>query len=536
MGNDSEFNIKIRTDLEGTGAKQAADDLKKVGDTAEAASKTETAATEKATLGYRQKREALSAVLRQLGGFTEAGLLMEPELAALAAILGLIELIRKEQEQWHDTQLKNIQASQELTRAIREGGDAALRSHIENLAELNRQLQRQAENQDTATEAMRRFIAVNQEMLASTTANIDATEALIEANIREQEVLGHFSAPEADAMVAQAKKREAEQKQREKEEKQEADIDLKLQRSEEATGEANTAQASLPGLEDKRTAQESAVNKADAIVESLKSKQKALDDAADEAAVKLPEQQKELEWSRKTIIASGQGNRPEDDPVFQSIQKKVNELQGTITAAETNRDATTRAKNTKSRLEDELKAIQEDIASRVELIKARRELARTLSQEASDAKGSLRREHSDFQRDEATHDETNRVLNRTALEKKMMDGTATDDEKTEYGAMTASGPQAARDEQSLIAKARALQSKLSRERPEDRSEADLYQLHKMLDAMLGYSQNNNASMRSMANTQQNMQAAISEILAQQRTVAAQVNNLEQRASFGSYPH
>jgi len=112
----SDYEISIKSSLDDAAIKKAQGDIEdlaksttqagealkntggahdQLGDKAVESGKKELAATEKTTLGHREKREALHAVLNEFGGFSEVGLLLSAELAPLAAILTLVRALKE---------------------------------------------------------------------------------------------------------------------------------------------------------------------------------------------------------------------------------------------------------------------------------------------------------------------------------------------------------------------------------------------------------------------------------------------------------
>jgi hypothetical protein len=489
----------------------------------------------KLDISHREVHQAMRLVSQAAGGALGpigelTHLLGNPYIMAAAGATLAIKMLIEEHQKLHDITVKNIEESRNLANAMRDAGENAARINAQHVADLANHFAHLQENVDLATHAMEVFIKVNAATLASQEANITATTTLIAAYIHEQEVLGHFNAPEAGFMTQHAENEEAKQKQREKEAKEQTDIDVKTQRANKAKQEGEEAQRLATGLtKGRRSDAQDALEAINAVVDSLSQKLPDLDKAANEAQADLPTLR---DAAASAQIAYEAQKRSGGDSSIAGFlaEKAANAFQdalGAIGAADSQRDSLEKAKRTQARFEQDLKDIDEEIAHQKQIADARLELFRTTMEGIEDARRQLKQEHDDFTRDESTREETQRVKRRSALEEKKEKGAATPGELAELFGMTDSGPGAKKDLAAIVAKAKALAEALAKQKPADRSQDDLAQLHAYFDTMLGFAENANVQIRTLATKQNEFDGRIAELLAQQRTI-------DQRLSNGPY--
>jgi hypothetical protein len=386
---------------------------------------------------------------------------------------------------------------------------------------------------------MKRFLTINAETLASVQSALSATENLTEAYIKEQVVLGHFDENEGDFMIRQAKRNEEIASEKAKEDEEVAAAKLKTKRAGEAKQEGEAAKAKAFDLEKEggaRDQAQAAVNKLQSHIEVLQKAQPDLDRAAADATANLPQLEKRAKMFGTPDAAN---DTPEGFAAASAAQNALADAKRKIKAADDQQAAIEKARNTKGRAEMVLADTVREIDSQTAKADSRFEEARTLTLDAQDITDKVGNEGTAFGKKLGIKDETNRVNRKTAIEKKIMDGTATPGDLAEYGGMTdtkhpgqrdASGRQQTPegDLANIAGKAKTLYDKLAHERPGDRSPGDLATLHNYLDALIGFSENQNAHVRTLAERQQNQEGRIAELLAQQQ-------NISQRIIYGAYP-
>jgi hypothetical protein len=222
----NEFPIKIRTDLDGKGLKEASAefaDLQKetkladeqlkqtvvthedVGKKAEESGKKQVEHAEKATLSHRELRESVSAVGRQFGGLADVGLWLNPMTAGLAAVLALVGLLK--------SAIDFLAAPIEAANAALVAMDASrIKSAAESASALATSLGEIPDKESAiqaafarGTTAMDNRIKLYDEQRAGIVKVAEAEEKAFEAELEHKVVMGSMTKEQADAAKEQAK-------------------------------------------------------------------------------------------------------------------------------------------------------------------------------------------------------------------------------------------------------------------------------------------------------------------------------------------
>jgi hypothetical protein len=223
---NADYQIKIRSDLDGKGIKQAGEEFdalaketklaneqlaqtatthQDVSNKAQEAGHIQQDAAKKSTLSHRELREAVGAVGRQFGGLADVGLWLNPELAALAAVLIAVEAIKRIFEQLKAP----IDAANAAIQAI---SDAKLKAAAESARSLSSALSSIADEEDrldaayrTGDEAIDARIKKYDEEKSALLKLEEAKEKAYEAEIDREVALGLISKETGEALKEKAR-------------------------------------------------------------------------------------------------------------------------------------------------------------------------------------------------------------------------------------------------------------------------------------------------------------------------------------------
>lgn len=393
-------------------------------------------AAEHSIITHREAHQALHLFAMEagnsLGPIGElTHLLGNPYIMALAGASLAVKMLTEQHAALHEQLVKNIAASNDLAAAQRVAADEATREQSRRVSELADHYKRLGENVDHATERMRENIATRAEHTQSEDRLSHDREENAEAHIHERETLGEISSPEAHHEIEQAQTREADERQARHEHESQEDIDdLQNRRASAAEEEAAAKRKSLEleAAGGKRDQAEHAVNKQQTLIDDLGKPLADMKTAADEAAAYLKETKdganvKQIATAMEKSVIPGMGSYQEN---LAKLKAKDDAFaQGKVDSYNNQLDAIEKAKDTKSRLDDQLAAINRDIESAKNLADKRDELTRQLDHEIKTAQRHLDESHQDYQQDRAITQDTNRTRRRTELEAARLNHTIT---------------------------------------------------------------------------------------------------------------
>jgi DNA repair exonuclease SbcCD ATPase subunit len=385
--NRSVFQIEFTSKADVSGAEKMAaatksnvsalDEFRAALDGAKAAAKEEAEQhaknipqVEKLTLSHRELRESVGAVGRAFGGLPDVGLWINPQLAAIPAMLEAYEKLNGMIDETITRYVKLLDASRELKERFEDALPKAAEESRGALEKFRQEVFNAARAIDTLGEAEKNAEARAKDALANTNSQADAEERRAQALIKIEEQLGKINSEQADLLSLNAKY----QAQKEKDAADDAAADAEVARKHAlVTGygtEVKSAQATV-------AKQSGNLERTNAAIDTWKGTvtdtQQALEDAKKEFTAH------ESAYAK----AKGEAFATQNVPVLGAASAANEEvMRGRFEASKEALDQARKkaAQEHESALERQKAAIEADIASANDLIKSRGALIRATTE------------------------------------------------------------------------------------------------------------------------------------------------------------
>ncbi|HEV7926679.1 MAG TPA: hypothetical protein VGR14_15070 [Verrucomicrobiae bacterium] len=426
----SDFEVKISTPVELSGAAQAAAELDKVKDSAEKAGR----AAHEAGISHKELHESIKLAALSagdaIGPIGELGhFLGSPELLGVAGAVLAFKMLIEQMNASREAALKQLEAFTAFHDFLASNHQRAMLESAAQTHTWNLQLEHARDNVDQLTQALQRSIAAGQESLHNTNDLISAQERLAEAIIHAREAAGQITPAAASEQERQAQLAARHAREAAEDQQAQADIAAKRGRAEAAGGEISDATGRVAGLRGDARDNNEAIGLADNRIEELRKASEEATKAAEEAKVKIGKHE-----------AGTQAGA---------------DLRAKEAAAEQAKGMLETAIKHKADLEEQGETIKEDIQSQRALITSRNELRDKLNEEADAAEQSLHSRQAGRAQVEAVDNQTDAVNRRAANEdmvRRVQSGRGTAAEGQQVAAWrdqaqsaTESGPEGAGD-------------------------------------------------------------------------------------------
>ncbi len=333
--------------------------------------------------------------------------LESPALLAFAGITLAIKMLIEQQQKSREETLKGLTASQQFHDFLTENHNKALQDAAEQMHKWVLEIQHAHDNVDRLSDALSRFIAQGQESLHNTDDLIDAQERLAQAIIHAREAAGQITPAGASEQERQAHEAAQHARDAAEDHEKEMEIRAKRDRASDAAGESGVASSRLSGLNEDSRVNTEALGLASNAVETARATSEEATKAALEAKAKLHGAPDPLDVAK----AFAQGKNPSE-----MRAGFVNDAKEKGKAAEQAKQTLETAVRHEASLQSQKDTIDQEIASQLELIKARNELRDKLREEADAAEESLHAHQAGRAQVEAVNRQTDAVNRRAENE------------------------------------------------------------------------------------------------------------------------